>query len=143
MLSLKTIILSLTVVSFLSSCSKKEGCNFNEALNYDNLVVVDDGSCRFTHFTFYADTTYLNGMLIEKVAIKIANKQVGTFSNMETSGSACSGLNTTTYSPKSVENVFWTSEIHLLDSLVDSVIVTSGEVRTSPNLECYAINVLL
>lgn len=138
MLSIKTIILALIAISFLASCSKKEGCNFNEALNYDNEVVIDDGSCTFTNFTFYADSIYVNGSQIRRVDVKIGNEVIGNFVGAEDIGSACGGPSTVSYSPPSVANVSWTSEIHL----ADTVIVTSGESRTSPGTECLEINVL-
>ena len=158
MLPIKTIILAVTVISFLYSCSKKEGCNFNEALNYDNEVVVDDGTCNFTKFTFYADTTYLIGLPIKDIKIKVDKNTVGTFSGMEYKDNACSGSNITSYTPSSVEMVNWTSEIHLFSStidtsfvdsvmvfetvIVDTVLFTSGESRTSPDIECLEIDVL-
>lgn len=142
MLSIKTVILSLVLIPFFYSCSKKEGCNFNEALNYDSDVVIDDGSCTFTNFTFYADTTYYNGIYIEQVDVRFGRELIGSFTGMETEESACGGANTTSYMPSTVENISWTSEIHLLDSLIDTVIFTSGEARTSPNIECLEIDVL-
>jgi hypothetical protein len=154
-LSIRTTFLSLAIIPFLFSCSKKEGCNFNEALNYDNEVVVDDGSCTFTNFTFYADTTYYNGLYIDQIDIKFDRVLIGSFSGMEADASACGGSNTTSYTPRSVENISWTSELHLIDTVVeidtsgnttymlnDTVLFTSGEARTAPTLECYEINVL-
>lgn len=156
MLSIKTTILFLALVPFLFSCSKKEGCNFNEALNYDNEVVVDDGSCTFTNFTFYADTTYYNGFFIDKIDVKFDRDLIGTFAGMETPESACGGSNTTSYTPRSVENIYWTSELHLIDTITetdalgnvtymlnDTILFTAGEARTSAEMECLTIDVLL
>jgi len=139
---IKTIFIALTVITFLLSCSQKEGCNFNEALNYDNMVVIDDGSCIFTSFAFYADSTHINGVLIQNIDVKIDDVLIGSFSGMEFSGNACEGANNIPYTPKSVENVSWSSEIHLFNSLIDTVIFTSGKVRTSSDLLCIEVNVL-
>lgn len=141
-LTLKTVFLVIIVIPFLFSCSNHDGCNFNEALNYDNEVNIDDGSCIFTEFTFYADTVYLNGMFITEIDVKIGEAEIGTFNGMESSESACSGLNTVSYTPSTVESISWTSEIHLMDSIQDTVIFNFGEERTSPNIECLEINVL-
>ena len=153
--TLKTIILFIAVLPFLFSCSKKEGCNFNEALNYDNEVVVDDGSCTFTNFTFYADTTYFNGLYIKQIDINFDRDSIGTFSGMESESSACGGSNTTSYMPSTVENISWTSELHLIDTITetdasgnitytlnDTILSTSGEARTSASIACHEINVL-
>lgn len=57
--SLSLIVISLSFIS----CSKdeeKEGCTDPTALNYNNLAIVDDGSCEFTDSTF---TIWKNGKL--------------------------------------------------------------------------------
>ena len=137
-LTLKTIVLVVIVMPLLFSCSKKEGCNFNEAINYDNKVIVDDGSCTFTNFTFYADTSKLSGVFVKKIDVKIDNKLIGSFTGMESSKTACGGANIASYTPTTVEQISWISEIHFQDT----IIVTSGLERTSPNIECLEIDVL-
>ncbi len=136
------ILTLVTAVTVLFSCSKKEGCNFNEATNFDSEVVIDDGSCTFTKFTFFADTTHYQGRAINDIKITIDRDTIGQFSGMEVEGAACDALSTTSYTAKNVEQFTWTSHIHVVDTVMDTVFVNTGEVRTAADKTCLEVNVL-
>lgn len=132
----------VSIIFGLYSCSKKEGCNFNEATNYDSEAVIDDGSCQFTKFTFFADTTHYQSRFINDIKVIINRDTIGEFSGMEDESTACGASNTVSYTAQNVEQFTWTSQIHVVDTILDTVYVNTGEVRTAADKTCIEVNVL-
>lgn len=142
---MKKLILFAILSQLLFSCSKKKGCNYSQAVNYDNMVVVDDGSCTFTSMSFYADQDTIGGKYVEFVDITIGNTAIGSFSGKQSESGACSGSNTTSYTNEKDGTINWISTIHLEgDSINPSgyLLYNSGSAATSPTIACIAINVL-
>jgi hypothetical protein len=139
-LSMKKLILIAIVLPIIFSCSKKEGCNYSEATNYDEMVVVDDGSCRFSKLTFYADTTHINGVYITRIDINIDGVVVGSFDGMELNMTGdCSGGDNTYVYDLDNGTINWNSAIYLTGG---TILTSSGAAVTDPNIPCIEINAL-
>ncbi|MGB0887904.1 MAG: hypothetical protein ACPGSL_07260 [Vicingaceae bacterium] len=126
----------LLAISFfmITSCSKdKEGCNDRRASNYDQNVVVDDGSCIFTAVTFYADSNQTNGFNFSSIDVIVNGDEIGTFngSGFFTNGSqVCGSPNTAVFKTRGESEVRWTARINRdggLPPIVNEGIVTDIE----------------
>jgi hypothetical protein len=106
-------ILSLVALSIASCSKEKEGCNDSSASNYDNQVVVDDGSCTYTALTFYADSSEYQGKLITTIEIIIDGESIGDFSGSYLSGSqVCDASNTVVYDTQGATSISWNAIIN-------------------------------
>ena len=113
---MKNILLILTVVALsITSCSKdKEGCNDRRASNYDEKVIIDDGSCTFTTVTFYADSSHYNGITISSIDVTVNGAVVGSFNGYFTNGNqVCGATNTATFKTNGESSVSWSATAHL------------------------------
>ena len=139
---MKKLLLILTVATLtITSCSKdKEGCNDRRASNYDDKVVVDDGSCIFTAVTFYADSINLNGKGITNIDITVNGSVVGSFNGSYNSGNQiCGETNTAVYNTNGESSVAWSAVIHQ----VDGVTVSSSGVFNGITSESCVIQQVL
>lgn len=148
---MKKIILIALVLPLLFSCSKKKGCNVKDATNYDEMVVIDDGSCIFGTVAFYASATHLNGRYISNIEILLNNSSsLGSFRGV---GGSCDGGNSVILQTDG-ENYFeWASIITFaidtfnpVDSLNyyhhDSLSFRMGEITNAAAIPCTTINAL-
>ena len=142
---MKNLYLFAIILPLLFSCSKKKGCNYNQAVNYDKMVVVDDGSCTFTSLSFYADNDTINGKHVDFIEITVENNVIGSFSGKQSESGACNGSNTVSYAKGTDGTINWVSTIHLEGDTINPsgyLIYKSGAATTSPSLPCIAINAL-
>ncbi len=151
---MKKIILVVILLPVAFSCSKKKGCNAYDAINYDEMVVVDDGSCIYTKLAFYADRTALSPEIrITSTDVYINSDIIGSFSGAADAGGACGGSNSVIYATEGEGNISWSCVINLaVDTFdnVDSVYVfshnsvayNSGDATTSAGMACNSIDVL-
>lgn len=111
-----TFLLLAISLFVITSCSKdKEGCNDRRASNYDQNVVVDDGSCIFTAVTFYADSNQVNGQSFSSIDVTVNGVVVGSFtgSGFFTDGSqVCGSPNTAVYNTNGESEVSWSAKIN-------------------------------
>ena len=129
------------LLPLLFSCSKKEGCNDRTATNYDDMVVVDDGSCSYTNITFFADSTHIEGDSIVEIKIEINSTVVDSFAGMHQFGPGnCGVSNTGNFATNGEPSVSWCSTIYLFSG---GLKFRSGEVNTAANLACVEVHASL
>ncbi len=142
---MKKFLLITIILPLLFSCSKKKGCNYSKAVNYDEMAVIDDGSCTFTKLTFYASNNYFFGQAVSLIEVEVkGTTNLGSFSGIQQAGGACGGVNIVTYDSDDEPEVSWVATIHLAaDSThAANTIYNSGTAYTSPTLPCLEINTL-
>ena len=121
----KTLLILTVAVLSITSCSKdKEGCNDSRASNYDENVVVDDGSCAFTAVTFYADSSQYNGITISSIEVTVNGSVIGSFNGHFTNGNqVCGATNTAVFNTNGESSVAWSA---IISQLGGTTVTTSG-----------------
>jgi hypothetical protein len=139
---MKRVLVILTVAALaISSCSKdKEGCNDRRASNYDEKVVVDNGSCIFTTVTFYADSSHVNGIAISSIDVTVNGAVIGSFNGFFNDGSqVCGATNTAVFPTNGESLVAWSAVIHQLGG---TTVASSGEYIGISNEGCVIQQIL-
>jgi len=131
-------ILLVLIFPLFFSCSKNEGCNVHSAINYDPKVDFDDDSCIYSKLIFFADSTQINGVSIDRIEIEINNVNVGSFSGMYLYGPGdCNADNTVVFASTGEDKVIWSSTIYFVGG---GTAFSSGEAFPSPLDECIEIH---
>lgn len=139
---MKNLFLILTVASLvITSCSKdKEGCNDRRASNYDEKVIVDNGTCIYTSVTFYADSSEYNGKTISNIQVTVDGDIVGSFNGHFTNGNqVCGATNTAVYNTTGETSVVWSAVIYQNGG---TSVTTSGEYLGISNQTCVIQQVI-
>jgi hypothetical protein len=143
---IKLLMLSLFLMS--ASCRKEEakinGCTDYNALNYDYSANVDNGSCEYSKFVFYAKySSFLyNGFSypITNVEISINGNYIGSTEGTyyPTQPNNCYANGTATYEVANTTSVGWNAVIYLSNG---AQLYTSGVTSPSKYNNCIKINV--
>jgi hypothetical protein len=139
---MKNLLFILTVASLIiTSCSKdEEGCNDRRASNYDEKVIVDDGSCMYTTVTFYADSSQYNGKTISNIEVTVGGEIIGSFNGHFTDNSqVCGATNTAIYNTTGDTSVVWSAVVYLNNS---TTVTSSGEYIGITNQTCVIQQVI-
>jgi hypothetical protein len=135
------ILLLISTFITITSCSKdKEGCNDSRATNYDEQVIVDNGTCTYTAVTFYADSSEYNGKTISRIEITVEGKIIGSFNGFFTNGTqVCGATNTAVYNTTGDTSVVWSAIIYQNGG---TSVTSSGEYSGITNQTCVIKQVL-
>tara|TARA_B100000809_G_C14731402_1_gene385148 strand:- start:83 stop:505 length:423 start_codon:yes stop_codon:yes gene_type:complete len=139
---MKRVLVILTLAALaITSCSKdKEGCNDRRASNYDENVVVDNGSCIFTTVTFYADSSHVEGIPISNIDVTVNGAIIGSFNGFFNDGNqVCGATNTAVFPTNGESLVAWSATIYQLGG---TSVVSSGEYIGISNEGCVIQQIL-
>jgi hypothetical protein len=138
---MKRVLFILTLALVVTSCSKdKEGCNDRRASNYDENVVIDDGSCIFTTVTFYADSSQVNGIPISSIDVTVNGAIIGSFNGFFNDGSqVCGATNTAVFPTNGESLVAWKATIYQLGG---TYVENEGEYIGISNEGCVIQQIL-
>ncbi len=113
------LILTVTTIGFASCSKDKEGCNDRRASNYDDKVVVDDGSCVFTALTFYANASqYMaagetQAITITNIEVTVDGTVIGSFNGHFNNGNqVCGATNTAVFNTNGESSVAWSAKVY-------------------------------
>jgi len=139
---MKKVLVILTLATLvIASCSKdKEGCNDRRASNYDENVVVDDGSCIFTKVSFYADSSEINGIPISEIEVTVNGAIIGTFNGYHLTGTdVCNATNTAVFETNGETSVDWSATVYQFGG---TTVALSGSVTGIGTQGCVISQVL-
>lgn len=129
------------LASLITSCEKKKGCTDANALNRDYDAIVNDGSCRFSNVTFYANAGFFNGIPITKIDVTVNGNGVGSIlggSYYPSGPGNCVAQGTVAYQFINGNKIDWNTTVYLASG---ATLFGSGQVLPSSVSDCIKVNV--
>lgn len=121
MKSLLTIAMSSLI--FASCCDTfgvgcPKGCTDSKALNYDFSAKNNDGSCRYSKATFYAQFGFYQGVPINQIELKVDGSTIGSIATVYPNGPGnCNATGTVGYQFLNGNPIDWNTTVLLANGL--------------------------
>lgn len=124
-----------------SSCDwfTTKGCTDSTALNRDFSADKDDGSCRYSRVTFYAQYPAYSGIPINRIEVSVNGNSIGAINAIYPNGPGnCSAQGTVSYLFTNGASADWNTVVFLANG---GTVLGSGSISPSSVSECIRVNV--